>query len=75
MLVRGEREGVYFSEDDTRIRIFDYGCHAGRVDGEEGRLLELGRGVDMGFVRDGELGEEEGDFPWVGARLKGVSVT
>ena len=54
---------------ETGVRIFDDGGHAIWIDGQEGGLFELRGSVDVGFVRDAELFEEDGDLPWVGLGL------
>lgn len=56
---------LYLGEDKTFVRVLDDGCHAIAVQREEGRLLQLGSGVDLGRVGHVELLKKQGDFPRV----------
>ena len=62
--------GAGFPEGDARVGVFDDGGEAvwGQGGGEGGFLL-IGGVPDMGCVGEGELFEEEGDFPRVGAQV------
>lgn len=64
----GKGEGTHLPEDDARVGVLDdRGEAVGVEGGGEGGLLLVFGVPDFDGVGEGELGEDEGDFPGVGA--------
>ena len=63
---------LYLREDDFGIWVLNGGDTAVGVEADVGFFLQIFEFLEPRFVGETELLEEDGDFPWVGARGVGV---